>query len=248
MTSPRRSILLIDDDVQNLSLLSEFLSARYEVRAISNPRQGVALAIDQPPSLIICDIDMPEMDGFEVCEAIRGAHPEEGMAQVPFVFLTSDPQASSMQRALALGASDYLVKPFRLGELLKRIELRLGLVRADAPLRSGNLRLDPVQGVAVIERRGKAREVRLTNRGFRVLETLVRNEGRLLSREQLLDEAWGAAPDSEDGASDRAVDLQVFRLRKLLEGWNREIQAVYGRGYCVGERAARGRGRGRPED
>jgi DNA-binding response OmpR family regulator len=238
MPTTRRSILLIDDDEQNLSVLTEFLSARFEVQSQSNPRLGVEAAIQSHPSLIVCDINMPGMNGFEVCEAIRAALPEQGVAQLPFVFLTSDPQASSMQRALAIGGSDYLIKPIRLMELMSRIELRLGLSHADALTKSGNLSLDPAQGTARIKKRGKVVEIRLTERAFRVLEVLMRNEGRMLSREQLLNEAWGGKSGGEEGASDRAVDLHVFRLRRLLAGWDREIQTVYGRGYCVAGRAS----------
>jgi DNA-binding response OmpR family regulator len=229
----RRSILLIDDDVQNLSLLTEILASRYEVRSASDPRLGVASAVSDPPSLVVCDIDMPGMNGFEVCEAIRAALPSASAAQLPIVFLTSDPQASSMRHALAAGGSDYLLKPFRVKELVERIELRLGLALAGGPLRCGNLTLDFAQLRAFVEHRGKTESLRLTELGFRVLEVLARNEGRLLSREQLMNDVWSGSGD----ASDRAVDLHVFRLRKLLRHWDREIETVYGRGYCVVEKA-----------
>lgn len=242
-STQRRSILLIDDDVQNLAVLTDFLSSRYEVRTSSDPRTGVEMALRDPPSLIVCDVDMPGMNGFEVCEAIRAGLPSSASAQLPIVFLTSDAQAESMQRGLAAGGSDYLLKPFRLQELLKRVELRLGLAPMEAPIQVGNLSLDPAQRLAVVDVRGKKRQVWLTERGFRVLAALLRNEGRLLSRQQLLNEAWGASGGdgedgglSEEGTSDRAVDLHVFRLRKQLSGWSHEIQSVYGRGYSVGQR------------
>jgi DNA-binding response OmpR family regulator len=237
MTESRRSILLIDDDPQNLTVLTEILSPRYEVRSTFDPQDGVTQAISNPPSLIVCDIEMPGMNGYEVCEAIRAGLPGGDAAHLPIVFLTSDPHASSMQRALAAGGSDYILKPFRLKDLISRIELRLGQAHTEAPIRSGNLLLDPAFLEVIIEHRGKTRRVSLTELGFRVLEALLRNEGRLLSRQQLLDEVWGGRAD----ASDRAVDLHVFRLRKLLKPWDHAIEAVYGRGYRVVEKSVRGR-------
>jgi DNA-binding response OmpR family regulator len=221
----QQRILIIDDDAQNLELLREFFASRYDVRTTSDPVEGVRLATDAPPDLAIIDLEMPAMDGFEVCERIR-AMPK--CASSAIIFLTSDSQATSMQRALKLGANDYVLKPFRVNDLLTRVEFRLTQAHIEAPTVCGNLRLEPALSRAILKARGKDFHIRLTPQAFRVLQVLMRNEGRVLSREQLLELAW----DDED-ASDRSVDLHVFRLRKLLGGWNHEIGTIYGKGYAI---------------
>jgi two-component system, OmpR family, response regulator len=195
-------ILVIDDDKENLELLSEFLRGRYEVETTSDPQAAIQSAIQSPPALAIIDIDMPIMNGFEVCETLRASG---NCAQMAIVFLTSDAQAASMQRALKLGADDYVLKPFRVNDLLTRIEFRLAQAHVE-----------------------KDHVTRLTPQAFRVLQTLMRNEGRVLGRDQLLELAW-----QDEDASDRSVDLHVFRLRKLLAGWNYEIGTIYGKGYVI---------------
>jgi two-component system, OmpR family, response regulator len=218
-------ILVIDDDKENLELLSEFLRGRYEVETTSDPQAAIQSAIQSPPALAIIDIDMPIMNGFEVCETLRASG---NCAQMAIVFLTSDAQAASMQRALKLGADDYVLKPFRVNDLLTRIEFRLAQAHVDPPQICGNLRLEPTLSRAIVRARGKDHVTRLTPQAFRVLQTLMRNEGRVLGRDQLLELAW-----QDEDASDRSVDLHVFRLRKLLAGWNYEIGTIYGKGYVI---------------
>jgi DNA-binding response OmpR family regulator len=224
MSRPR--ILLIDDDRENLALLAETLGGRYAVEAHADPRAGLAAAAAQPPAAALVDLDMPGTNGIEVCEALKR---DPGTAQAVVIILTSDAQAASMQRALRAGADDYVTKPFRAGELLNRLEFRLGQTRTDGPLRCGNLMLDVAMATALVGSGAGRRRLTLTPLAARVLEALARNEGRVVSREQLLDQAWGG----EEESSDRAVDLHVFRLRRQLAGWNHEIRAVYGRGYTV---------------
>src|SRR5262249_42075887 len=151
------------------------------------------------------------------------------------VFLTFDSAAASMQQALKAGANDYLLKPFRIQDLITRIEFRLGQAHIDAPMRCGNLSVDAGTRSASLDVRGKRRQVRFTQRGFRLIQVFMKNEGRVLSREQLLDLAW----DNDDDASDRSVDLNIFRLRRLLKGWDHEIEAVYGKGYAMVPRKRR---------
>jgi DNA-binding response OmpR family regulator len=219
-------ILVIDDDVQNLKLLEEFLAPSYAVESTSDPAQGARMATRVPlPSVVIVDVDMPGMNGFEVCEQIRASDPHSNTA---ILFMSSDARAASMQKALHLGANDYLVKPVRMQELLNRIELRLNQAHADAPIRVGNLVVKPDSLSIVIEGHGRSRRARITEKGFKVLQLLLRSEGRIVTRDQLMDHAWQGAE-----ASDRSVDLHVFRLRKLLRGWDHTIEAVYGKGYVV---------------
>ena len=228
MRADRPKVLIIDDDQENLDFLTEVLRDRYQVEAFSDPRVGLREALAGPPDAAIIDIDMPEMDGFEVCESLRAS---ARARETVILFLTSDAQAESMQRALRVGADDYVTKPFRAHELLNRLEFRLGQATADAPLSSGNLKIDPADQ-SVVLRRGRARQkIRLSNRGFLILQILLKNPGRIVTRHQLVEQVW----ESEE-ISDRAVDVQVFRIRKLLSRWNRRIESIYGQGYSITEK------------
>ena len=136
----KQLVLAIDDESETLELIQEVLGGSYDVWAFQNPRKGLAKAISTPPDLLLLDIDMPGLNGFQICEKFRAAHPRR---PTPVIFLTSDMEASSMQRALKAGANDYLIKPFRIADLLGRIRFRLGQVELALVLCLGNLTLDP---------------------------------------------------------------------------------------------------------
>lgn len=220
-----KRILAVDDDPQVLSLLKEFLSQRYETTVSSHPQQTLDLIKRHRPDLIILDVDMPQMNGFELLEQIR-ALPQS--TQTPVLFLTAGIDVERMQDALRLGANDYLTKPFRLNELLKRLESRLGQSQTSAPLSCGNLTLDPAKRSATMNRPKRSKQVYLTQKGLSILRMLIRNEGTILSRSQIMDWIWGSTE-----VSDRAVDLQIFRLRRLLKAWDHEIKSFYGSGYGI---------------
>jgi len=220
---------LIDDDAQNLSLLGEILATRYTVTATTDPAKGVQKVLASPPDILVVDIDMPVMNGFEVCEEIRAS---KNCADLAIIFLTSDANASSMQKALNLGANDYLVKPFRAAELLNRVENRLGQMHVGAPVRCGNLVVDPALAFASLQLgKRRKREFRISGKGFRILQLLVQNKGRILSREQILNHLGSA-----DTGSDRSVDIHITRIRRLLSGWNHRIESIYSKGYTVIEK------------
>lgn len=227
--TPTRSkpvILSIDDQHPVLELIREFLSPQYEVHTCSDAREAVARVLTIKPDLILLDVDMPRMSGLEVAQAIRQAVQDPNLI---IIFLTGDVHPDTMQHALRSGGNDFLPKPFRMHELLSRVEFRLGQKQASPEIRCGNLTLDPTQLLAKIATGpGKNREFRLTHRAVLALCALMRSEGRLLSREELVNQAW----ESEQ-VSDRSVDLQICRLRKLLEGWDHEVESVYGKGYRV---------------
>ncbi|MEW6056730.1 MAG: response regulator transcription factor [Bdellovibrionota bacterium] len=229
----KTKIVIIDDDLQHLELLSEFLTNRYKVRTFGDSSHGLSAIQESPPDLVILDIDMPVMNGFELCETLR-ADPQT--TKLPVLFLTAEADSESMQKALKLGATDYLVKPFRLKELLRRIELRLGHAFSEAPLKCGNLTIDRAQACVRIVFRNREEQIHLPLKQLDVLEVLAKNTGRLLAREAILNLAFAG-----QDVSDRAIDLNIFRLRKILSKWNHEIASIYGRGYSVLPRGAKKR-------
>lgn len=218
-------ILIIDDDAENLLTVKEYLGERYQVDATTDPLEGLRKA-GQGPALILLDVDMPRMNGFELFGHLQERLKKQG---TPVVFLTAQTGVASIQKGLKLGAADYLLKPFRAEELLERVQLRLKQASHALPLKCGNLVADPAtnsvrfRGEKIFERR------HLSKRAFLLLQILIRNEGNLLTRDTLLSEVW---PDAE--VSDRVVDLQICRLRKKLAKWDRKIVSVYEEGYFVG--------------
>jgi len=227
----KKRILVIDDDPSNIQLITDYLSARYEIIGVTKPRQGILLALSEenPPDLILLDIVMPDMNGFDVFEEIQHHVRTKG---IPVLFLTAESELENVQKGLGMGAQDYLLKPFRSKPLIERIEMRLKQVSIQTPLVCGNLTADPAQETITITgtgRRGATKQRKfLTHKSFHLLKIFLQNEGRLLAREQILESVW----PGED-VSDRTIDLQVFRLRKELKQWNHLIQAVYGRGYIL---------------
>ncbi len=221
-----QKLIIIDDDVENLSVLEEFLSQRYSVCIASDPELGIQKIKDFKPDFIILDIDMPGMNGFEVCENIRA---ESGFKNTPILFLSAKTRADNIHEALRLGANDFINKPFRLKELLRRIEMRLGQAESDAPINCGNLTLDASRSVVIIKTgKEKTLDIQLTTKAISVLALLIKSAGRVVSREHIIDKILGG-----EDTSDRAVDLHIHRIKTQLVGWNREIKSVYGKGYCV---------------
>ena len=217
-------ILMIDDDESLSAMVREYLSAHgCEVTTRPTASDGLPLVQRGGFEVLILDIMLPDMDGFEVCRQLRRAR-----IKTPIILLTAKTQEAEKVLGLELGADDYVTKPFSPRELRARIsavlrrfdDQSLGIVRF------GDLEVD-FDAVAVTK---NGVRVELTALEFRLLKAFVERRGRLLSREQLLDAAW------EDGThvTDRVVDTHVLNLRKKIETDPSQpllIQGVRGLGY-----------------
>jgi DNA-binding response OmpR family regulator len=221
-------ILVVDDEPSVTDMLAYNLrKAHFEVFVAADGRQALELARDCRPDLIVLDLMLPGIDGLDVCRALR----EE--SQVPIIMLTARGEEIDRVLGLELGADDYVCKPFSVRELMARIRAVLRRVPAEtAPVDSGcltgpgGLRLDEARRELTIA----GVEVELSRLEFDLLCTLLTHAGRVLSREQLLDQVWGY-----DYPGDvRAVDSAVKRLRARLRAVNPDadgISAVRGVGY-----------------
>src|SRR5262245_9875385 len=130
--TPAASVLVVDDTIENLRLLANMLEEHgYEVRPVTSGRQAVQAAERDPPDLILLDITMPEMDGFEVCRRLRA---REGSKDVPVIFLTALTDTADKVRAFDMGGVDYITKPFQFEEVLARVRTHVALKRAQAAL------------------------------------------------------------------------------------------------------------------
>ena len=137
--APVASVLVVDDTIENLRLLSDLLGEQgYEVRAVTNGRQALQAVEHDPPDLILLDINMPEMDGYEVCRRLRAT---ERSKDVPVIFLTALTDTADKVRAFDAGGVDYVTKPFQFEEVLARVKTHVALRRAQAALADSYKRL-----------------------------------------------------------------------------------------------------------
>lgn len=179
----------------------------YEVQVAADGREGLDQARGLKPDLLILDLMLPEMDGFRVLRALR----QEGFV-MPVLLLTARGEEADKVRGLKLGADDYVTKPFGLLELLARVEalLRRGSAESKEEIRRfGDVEVDPA--ARIVRRDG--RNVDLAPREFDLLLALLRHQGNVVSRQQLLSEVWGHSGE----VVTRTVDTHVAELRRKLE-------------------------------
>jgi two-component system, OmpR family, copper resistance phosphate regulon response regulator CusR len=220
-------ILIAEDEARIASFLEKGLRANgFTTEVASDGAAALGLARTGRFDLLILDIGLPEMDGFEVLRNLRAAN-----SALPVVILTARDQVHDTVAGLEGGADDYITKPFRFEELLARVRVRLRGERSPEPtvLQVGDLALDLRTRQALVE--GKA--VDLSAREFALADIFFRHPGQVLSREQLLSHVWGY--DFDPGSN--IVDVYVGYLRKKL-GKGR-ITAARGMGYRL-ERAGAG--------
>ncbi|WP_213453774.1 response regulator transcription factor [Rhizomonospora bruguierae] len=219
-------LLLVEDDPDlTLALRMLFTRAGYDVSHAGNGRAGLREAYAEHPDLVVLDVGLPEMDGWQVLERLRD------LSDVPVLMLTAHGQETEKVRGLRAGADDYLTKPFANAELLARVEALLRRSGSSATWASqiyddGLVHLDPTQRRVYVS----GREVRLTPTEFRLLNALLRHAGAVLSPNQLLTQAW----DDPTGIGQERVKFAVLRLRRKL-GWSdpedSPVESVRGFGY-----------------
>jgi two-component system KDP operon response regulator KdpE len=200
-------ILVVDDEPSILGAMEPMLRAQgYEVTTAATGRAGIAATIRDSPALIVLDLGLPDMDGVEVCRAVRGQR------ATPIIVLSARGGEADKVRALDAGADDYVTKPFGTEELLARI--RAGLRRAEQPLPSGG---PLTRGDLVIDRarnrvlRGNT-EIRLTPKEFDLLELLAQHAGRVLTHRTILKAMWGPHVNQPE-----QLRVLIASLRKKLE-------------------------------
>ena len=223
------TILVVEDERRIRDVVRDYFTAHgADCDLARNGEEALDLLRDHEYDAILLDILMPGLDGYAVCRAVREK------SGVPVIFLTALCGEEEALRGFELGADDYVTKPFSLAVLYAKT---LALIRRSrggrAPgeaLRCGAISLDPGRRACT----AAGEDVRLTPRGFDLLECLMRNRGRVMSREQLLDKVWGL--DFEGDA--RAVDVQVKNLRAALGGAGGQIKTVLKAGYKLEEGGA----------
>lgn len=232
----KESILVIDDDEKITSMLRRSLAFEgYTVRTARNGMEGLEALWQEEPDLIVLDIMMPGVDGWEVCRRLR-----EAGSRVPVLMLTAKDEVGDRVRGLDAGADDYLMKPFALEELLARVRalLRRSSASSADPL-SADRRLtfeDVSLNLDTREVIRGGRHIELTAKEFELLHLFLMNPRRVLSRDVLMDKIWGYDYSGESNV----LEVYIAMLRNKLEsdGEKRLIQTVRGTGYVLkGEKA-----------
>ena len=224
---PRHRVLIVEDEQDIAGLIKHTLERAGDTDAFVVGSGDAALksVSDQPPDLIILDLNLPVVSGVEVCRILRsradGRH-------VPIIMLTARTSEDDRVTGLELGADDYVTKPFSLRELTARVKavLRRSSVKDEQPLANyrGTHLVADFEAVSVEVNR---ETIRLTRREFELLRYLVQNKNRVVSRDRLLERVWGYDRSVET----RSVDVHVGRLRSKLGDASRQIETVIGLGY-----------------
>lgn len=216
------TVLVVEDDEKLNYIVSAKLEEQgYRVRHCGNPMEAFDVMDQAKVDLIVSDIMMPEMDGFEFAAEVRRFD-----KQIPILYMTAKSDIASKKRGFALGIDDYMVKPIDLSELVMRVEalLRRANIASSRELAVGDLVLNEDETTAVY----KGEELPLTLREFQILFKMLSYPKKTFTRAQLMDEFWGF--DSESGP--RTVDVTITKLRdKISRCKEVEIVTVRGLGY-----------------
>jgi two-component system OmpR family response regulator len=220
-------LLLVDDEENLRSMLEAALRhSGFDVAVATTGREAIDAVPETRPDVIVLDVMLPDLDGFEVCRRLRS----DG-TRTPVVFLTARDATDDKVRGLTLGGDDYLAKPFSLEELVARIHAvlrRSGGARADAVLTCADLELDDDAHRVT---RGGA-EVSLSPTEYNLLRFLLLNQGRVMSKAQILDHVW----QYDFGGDGGVVETYIGYLRRKLDtGEPRLIHTVRGFGYTLRE-------------
>ena len=221
---PGQVILVVDDEVNIVELAKLYLEREgYSVISAHDGQTALQRVQQDAPALVILDLMLPKLDGYEVCRQVRAS------SDLPIIMLTARDEDVDKIIGLELGADDYMTKPFNPRELVARVRAilrRAGTAHADtaaAPLHLADLVIDPSRREVTVA--GKPATLR--TKEFDLLQTLAEHRGRVLTREQLLSLVWGF----DFYGQTRTVDVHIAHLRKILAGSQVTIETVTGVGY-----------------
>jgi DNA-binding response OmpR family regulator len=219
------TILIVDDEVNIVELARMYLEQEgFRVEAAEDGAEALEAIARQPPALMVLDLMLPEVDGWEVCRRVRQGNTAP---ELPIIMLTARDEDVDKIVGRELGADDYMTKPFNPRELVARAKAILRrarpIARAEAPIHVGDVTIDPARHETIIA----GQRVDLRPKEFDLLATLAEHRGIALSREKLLELVWGYNFYGET----RTVDVHIAHLRKRLAESNVEIETVLSVGY-----------------
>ncbi len=221
-------ILMVEDDKNIRKMIGDFMCSKseglFEIHTAETGEEGLTLAYENEFDLLLLDVMLPEIDGFEICKEVRRT------SDVPILFLTACVDESNILKGYALGCDDYILKPFSLSVLFEKIKATIkrskGIVR-EKLLTVEALSLNPNNGIVMLEEQ----ELKLTAKEFAILRKLMENKGSIVSREALIKSVWSW--DSQ--VDERVLDVHIRNIRKALGAYSKLIKTAVGRGYRIGE-------------
>ena len=225
-------VLVVDDDPVNLDILVQTLEQDYFLIIAKNGKRALDLAFSHHPDLILLDILMPEMDGFEVCQRLKADKETEG---IPVIFLSVMESPGQKHRGFEVGGVDYVTKPFSPSELVARVDALYRRVALQAMREENNFHEEIRSGEFVLNLRKrtltkKGSPVDLTQVEFQIMEYFLSNPGMVLERNKILTRIWGEDYYGEE----KIVDVNIRRLRMKIEdepSRPRHVVTVWGIGY-----------------
>ncbi|MDO7485509.1 response regulator transcription factor [Peribacillus frigoritolerans] len=218
-------VLVVEDNLSLLESIRQILTDEYEVDTADNGEDGLFMAQQSIYDIIILDVMLPGIDGFEIVRKIR-----EAKIDTSVLFLTAKDGLEDRVRGLEMGGDDYLVKPFQAPELKARIRAllrRSGIISLAQNVKYRNIELLEKEKDILVD--GKV--IKMTLKQFELLEYLIQNNGKILTREQIFDRIWGFDSDTTIAI----VEVFIHHLRKKLEpfDYHKDIQTVRGIGYML---------------
>ncbi len=245
----KRYVLIVEDEEDIVRLISFHLEKEgYHVESAGSGREALEIVSEKTPDLVILDIMLPEMDGLEVCRRLRG---NSQTASIPILILSARKEEFDKVLGLELGADDYMVKPFSVRELVARVRAMLRRLEKNADteftvnsdtsveekvIRSGDIILYPERHQVTV----RDKECSLTHKEFALLELLMENTGKVLTRDVLLDKVWGYEVEVDT----RTVDVHIRYLRQKIEVDPAKpcyVETVRGVGYKFSRELSGGR-------
>ncbi|HLU10783.1 MAG TPA: response regulator transcription factor [Oceanobacillus sp.] len=218
------TILIVDDEQHIIDLAKMYLEVEgFKTASATDGKTALQMILDDTPQLIVLDLMLPGMDGWEVCRRVRAE------SDVPIIMLTARSDDIDRIVGLELGADDYLTKPFNPRELVARVKAilrrteRKPTAPTDTVLTFGNLSIYPERRIVTVD----GKPVSLRVKEFDLLLTLAENKGVVFTREKLLDVVWGY----DFAGETRTVDVHIAHLRHKLKGMRPTIETVWGVGY-----------------
>lgn len=218
-------ILLIEDDREIRDMICRFFQMKKDniiVDTAENGEEGICKVFENQYDLLLLDVMMPRLDGFEVCREVRR------YSDIPIMFITARTTQEDMLTGYSLGCDDYIIKPFPLPVLYEKVKALIkrskGLVRSDL-LSAGNITLNPNNGIVMC---GDT-EIVLKAKEYGILRVLLENKGHIVTREAMLNKVWGYNALVDD----RVLDTHIKNLRKAMGDGKELLKTVRRRGYRI---------------
>lgn len=219
----KHRILIIEDNTDTRKFLEAMLGKEFEVICAENGVIGIDYARNKAPDLILLDIMLPILSGYDACSLLKK---DEKTRRIPIIFLSAKNSVPDITQGLSVGADDYVPKPFDYKELVARIKARLRKVSESTaqPIQIGDLRIDPSSREVTFG--GKKAQLTLTE--FDILRCLASHASNVVSREEILKDVW---KEESNGTNDRTIDVHIRALRRKMPALTKHIISIYGVGY-----------------